>query len=73
VVGSLLGSQQEIAEMFDLVAEHNIRVKANFFYGLDKLPDLMELAHSGKMSGKPIIVVDQEAADEEKRAGIFPV
>ena len=35
--------------MLDAVAKHNISVHTNPFNGLDKIGQLVELAHSGKM------------------------
>ena len=52
--------------MLDLVAERNITVKSNPFFGLDELPKLIDLAHSGKMAGKGILVVDEEEAGRVK-------
>jgi propanol-preferring alcohol dehydrogenase len=46
--------------MLEVVAEHKITVRTNPFYGLAKIPELVELAHSGRMAGKGIIVVDPE-------------
>lgn len=45
--------------MMALVAEHNITVKTNAYHGLEKLPELVEYAHSGKMQGKGIVIVDE--------------
>jgi propanol-preferring alcohol dehydrogenase len=44
--------------MLEVVAEHKISVLTNPFQGLDKIPELVELAHSGKMKGKGIVIVD---------------
>ena len=64
--GSLICSQQEAKDMLKLVAEHDISVKTNAFNGLKEIAKLIELAHSGKMSGKAIVIVDQEQTDKEK-------
>lgn len=56
--------------MLKLVAEHNIKVKTNPFDGLDQLPKAVELAHSGKMQGKPVVLIDQEAIRNEKKSGL---
>jgi propanol-preferring alcohol dehydrogenase len=55
--------------MLDLVAEHGIKVKTNPFYGLRELPKAVELAHSGKMQGKPVVLIYLEAIKKEKAAG----
>lgn len=57
--------------MLDFVAEHNITVKTNPFFGLEEIPKLVELAHSGKMAGKGVVVVDEEEIRREKeRRGV---
>jgi propanol-preferring alcohol dehydrogenase len=56
--------------MLDVVAEHKISVRKNTFQGLEKIPELLELAHGGKMSGKGIIIVDQKQIEEERQSGI---
>ena len=52
-------SKRQDDDMLELVAKHNITVKTNPFYGLKEVPKLLELARSGKMQGKGIIVVDR--------------
>jgi alcohol dehydrogenase, propanol-preferring len=66
IIGSLISGAQEAKDMLNLVAEHHIKVKTNIFHGLDKVPKVVELAHSGKMQGKPVVVVDEETIAEEK-------
>ena len=57
--------------MLDFVAEHNITVKTNPFYGLEEIPHLIELAHSGKMAGKGVVIVDEDEIRREKeRRGV---
>lgn len=68
--GSLQCGPDEAKRMLDFVAEHKISVRTNTFQGLEKIPDLLELAHGGKMSGKGIVIVDQEQVDAEKQDGI---
>lgn len=46
--------------MLKTVAEHKISVKTNPFFGLREIPKLTELAHSGKMQGKGVVIVDEE-------------
>ena len=53
--------------MLDIVAEHNITVKTNAVQGLKEIPKLIELAHSGKMAGKGIVIIDQEQIKEEHK------
>ena len=52
--------------MLETVAEHNISVKTNPFFGLREIPRLVELAHSGKMQGKAVVIVDQEEMNRVK-------
>lgn len=52
--------------MLETVAEHNISVKTNPFFGLREIPRLAELAHSGKMQGKAVVIVDQEEMNRVK-------
>lgn len=56
--------------MLDVVAEHRITVSKNIFQGLREIPKLLELAHSGKMSGKGMIIVDPQQIEEERKAGV---
>jgi propanol-preferring alcohol dehydrogenase len=39
--------------MLNRVSKHNIKVQTNAFKGLSEIPKAVELAHSGKMKGKP--------------------
>ncbi|KAF2434969.1 GroES-like protein [Tothia fuscella] len=70
VEGSLICSPDEAKRMLDVVAKHKISVRTNPFQGLEKVPELVELAHSGKMSGKGIVVVDPQQIEEEKKSGV---
>ncbi|KAL8842216.1 MAG: hypothetical protein Q9170_000622 [Blastenia crenularia] len=71
VHGSLIGPRYEAQRMLEFVAEHNITVKTNPFFGLEEIPHLVELAHSGKMAGKGVVIVDEdEIKKEKKRRGI---
>ncbi|KAL9041738.1 MAG: hypothetical protein Q9214_004005 [Letrouitia sp. 1 TL-2023] len=60
VLGSLIASPGQSQRMLDFVAEHGITVKTNPFFGLQEIPKLTELAHSGKLAGKGVIIVDEE-------------
>ncbi len=53
--------------MLQVVAEHKISVKTNVFHGLKEVPEVVELSHSGKMQGKGIVIVDEEAVNAEKK------
>ena len=56
--------------MLDVVSKNNIKVKTNPFIGLKELPKAVELAHSGKMQGKPVILIDNKAIEDEKKSGL---
>ncbi|TVY57065.1 alcohol dehydrogenase, partial [Lachnellula cervina] len=64
------GSREEIKKMLEVVSKHNIKVKTNPFYGIKELPKAIELAHSGKMQGKPVILIDNQAIEKEKKSGL---
>lgn len=61
IKGSLVASKNEAADMLRTVAEYGIWVNKNIFHGLNEIPNLLDLVHSGKMAGKGVIVVDEEA------------
>ena len=67
VRGSLISSGAEARRMLDLVAEFDISVETNSFNGLDEIEKLVELAHSGRMKGKGIVVMDWEQIEQEKK------
>ena len=71
IKGSLICSRLEAERMLKIFAEHNIPVKTNPYFGLREIPKLVELAHSGKMQGKAVLIVDEEEMKrmkEEKTA-----
>lgn len=55
--------------MLNFVAEHNITVRTNLFYGLKEIPNLVDLAHSGKMAGKGVVIVDGDEIEKDKEEG----
>jgi len=67
------GSRGEAQKMLDTVSKHNIKVMTNPFSGLKELPKAVELAHSGKMRGKPVIFIDEEAIKSQKSSGIIMI
>ncbi|SMY26041.1 unnamed protein product [Zymoseptoria tritici ST99CH_1A5] len=69
IIGSLIAGADESKDMLKCIAEHGVTVKTNPFYGLDKIEELVELAHGGKIQGKAIIVVDNEQLEHEKKIG----
>ncbi|KAI9880651.1 MAG: hypothetical protein M1830_001655 [Pleopsidium flavum] len=70
VEGSLICSRGQAQQMLQMVVDHNISVKTNVFHGLKKIPELVDFAHAGKMQGKGIVVVDEEAIKKEKDSGL---
>lgn len=60
VRGSLISSTNEGKDMLDLVAQHGIEVKTNVFKGLKEVEKMVELAESGKMGGKAVVVVSED-------------
>jgi propanol-preferring alcohol dehydrogenase len=56
--------------MLEVVSKHNIKVKTNAFKGIKEVPKAIELAHSGKMQGKPVRLIDHEAIENEKLSGL---
>ncbi|KAI7034135.1 HCP-like protein, partial [Hortaea werneckii] len=69
VRGSLVSSAEESKSMLKCIADHGVSVKTNPFQGLDKIHELVEMVHGGKIQGKALIVVDQEQIDKEKKIG----
>jgi propanol-preferring alcohol dehydrogenase len=55
--------------MLEAVSKNNIKVKTNAFDGIKEIPKAVELAHSGKMQGKPVILIDKEAIENEGKSG----
>ena len=68
--GSVLCSAGESQEMVDFVAEHSVSAATVQFDGLDLVNGMVELAHSGKLRGKAVVIVDQEQLDREKSEAV---
>lgn len=67
--GSLICSPSESVSMLETIAKHGVTVTTNPFYGLDKIEELVEMVHSGKIKGKAVIVVDPQQIEDEKKIG----
>ncbi|CAG8971790.1 hypothetical protein HYALB_00001899 [Hymenoscyphus albidus] len=67
--GSLTGSRLECQRMLETVSKHKIKVQTNAFVGIEEVPRAIELAQSGRMKGKPVILIDLEAIEKEKSSG----
>ncbi|KAK5953498.1 hypothetical protein OHC33_005442 [Knufia fluminis] len=59
VKGSLVAGQEQSRDMLSMVGKSKIKVETNVFKGLKEVPKMVELAHSGKMKGKAVCVVDE--------------
>lgn len=59
IKGSLVAGQTQSQDMLNLVGEAGIKVETAKFNGLDEVPKMLELAHSGKLAGKAVCIVDQ--------------
>lgn len=70
VQGSLICSKGQAEDMLQAVAKHDVTVETNPMDGLKSVPKLCELAHSGKMKGKGIIIVDQEQIKKQNEKGL---
>ena len=68
--GSLISSPEEAREMLQVVAEHGISVNTNPFHGLDEIEKMFELAESGRMKGKAVVILDPEQIKKEKESGL---
>ncbi|PQE03441.1 alcohol dehydrogenase protein [Rutstroemia sp. NJR-2017a BBW] len=53
-----------------IVSKHDIKVHTNPFNGLEEVPKAVELARSGKMKGKPVVLIDGKAIEKEKKSGL---
>lgn len=58
VSGSLTSSRKQMQDMVEFIAEHNIQVKTNAYFGLQEIPTLVDDAHNGKMKGKGVVIID---------------
>lgn len=59
VKGSLVAGQEQSQDMLALVGKAGIKVETNIFHGLNEVPKMIELAHSNRMKGKAVCVVDK--------------
>jgi propanol-preferring alcohol dehydrogenase len=50
--GSLICSQEESVSMLETIAKHGVTVTTNRFDGLEKIEELVEMVHGGKIKGK---------------------
>ncbi|KAI9731570.1 MAG: hypothetical protein M1834_004690 [Cirrosporium novae-zelandiae] len=60
VSGSLLCSREQARDMLDAVARYGIRAKTFLVEGLERVRELVEVAESGRLKGKGVVVVDGE-------------
>lgn len=69
VKGSVVASPGESEAMVRFIAEQGLTVKTNVFEGLDKIEELLEVVHAGKIQGKAVIVIDQAQIERERELG----
>ncbi|EMC91465.1 hypothetical protein BAUCODRAFT_80457 [Baudoinia panamericana UAMH 10762] len=67
--GSLICSQEESSGMLKQIAEHGVTAKTVPFHGLDKVFELVDMVHGGKIQGKAVIIVDEQQIEDEKKLG----
>jgi propanol-preferring alcohol dehydrogenase len=70
IVGSLTGSRKQTGEMLDFASKHGIHVETNVYYGLDKVPQMIEESHHGRMKGKSVVVVDESLQSSLSKAAL---
>ncbi|KAL6233241.1 hypothetical protein BDW75DRAFT_252122 [Aspergillus navahoensis] len=56
--GSLMSSPQQLRDMLEFVARHNISVDTQQFHGLSEVSTLLERVESGKLAGKAVVIID---------------
>jgi D-arabinose 1-dehydrogenase-like Zn-dependent alcohol dehydrogenase len=64
--GSLVSGQKELRDLIDFVLKHKVHVKTNVYEGLETVNAILDMAQEGKVSGKLVVVLDREAAEEDK-------
>lgn len=69
IQGSLIANKEQTREMLKLISESDFEVKTNPFVGFDEAEKLVEFVHSGKMAGKAVLVIDEEAVLRERGSG----
>lgn len=67
IVGSLLASRSQLQDLVKFVVEHTIEVETTMFDGLNSLPEVLKIAHEGNVSGKLVVVLDEEAVGNDKK------
>ena len=51
--------------MLQVVMKNEIKVATNAVQSLEWIPKLIELAHSGKIKGKGIVIIDRETVKRQ--------
>ncbi|KAF9871499.1 alcohol dehydrogenase GroES-like domain-containing protein [Colletotrichum karsti] len=69
VRGSLTCSKGETEAMAEHIAKHGIRLENNVYRGLDEIFNAVELVHSGTISGKAVIIIDEEQLKRDEEIG----
>ncbi|KEF55608.1 uncharacterized protein A1O9_08358 [Exophiala aquamarina CBS 119918] len=69
IKGTLIAGSEYSQQMLDDVAKHDIKCESTIFYGLEQVPQMVELAQSGKLKGKAVCVVDSVELEKETVSG----
>ena len=56
--------------MLQVVSKNNIKVKTNALNGTKEISKAVDLANSGKMQRKPLIIIGNEVIGNELKSGI---
>lgn len=51
--------------MLEVVANSGVNVETHPVKGLKEIPKIVDLAHSGKLKGKGIVIVDESLVDNQ--------
>jgi propanol-preferring alcohol dehydrogenase len=67
LMGSNLSSRSELADQVKFVKENNVNVETTTFYGLESLPEVLEVVEAGKLAGKIVVVVDKKQVSDSAK------
>lgn len=56
----MLSPLRETEKMIEAVGKHGIKCRLEVFHGFGDIPRLMEKAHSGKINGKGVVIIDEK-------------
>jgi len=67
--GSMVCGKKQSDEMLEVVAKHGVTVTTHAVRGVDKVPEIVELSLSGKLKGKGVVIIDEEAVKKARVNG----